>query len=191
MPPSKKKTKSRKYPEVDKFFNDIKKLNSQLKKIHKIDALDDVNYIKHPQVYWEYDQKPTMARGKDAKNIITKKELDVAYLPKTPLNKYIKCECLRFEEYHEYANLGKSAYTIGEFMEKIYIFYNKIKLTKTQLESFPNDSYDYVKNALIKLNKGKNVYRIDLIGDAKFFEGLIMNPVYFAEYIVYDLLTGS
>lgn len=44
--------------------------------------------------------------------------------------------------------------------------------------------FDYVKHALEKVKKGKSVYKIELIGDAKFFEGLILCKEIFDEYFI-------
>lgn len=123
MSSSKKKTLSK--SKKNDLFVRLKQLNKNTKdieKLHKLDIRGTSKYVKYPNIYWEYNEKPTDARGKENKSLITLGEFNTPYLPKTTINKFIKCGCLRFDNYYEFINLGTKAYTIGEVMEKFMIF---------------------------------------------------------------------
>ena len=120
--------------------------------------------------------------------IMTLKQLKKEILPKSESNKLLLVSCHRDNLFSETINLGYKQITYDSLFKILYIFYNKNELTLSYLNNLPNDIYSYVNDAIININKGKKVYRIDLIGNLCRFEGIeLLNK----DNNIYQLILGS
>lgn len=86
---------------------------------------------------------------------------------------YLIVPLTRFYKVSEIIPLDKEL-TAQNVMQKIYDFYHT-PLSEKELEkvqTFPDDSYDYLKDVLDKIANKKEVCYIDLRGDSDGFEGI-------------------
>ena len=119
---------------------------------------------------WNMYDKPNKAYY-NGKKIIDKK-LEEIILPKTYLDKLLLVAMHRFEENVEVINLGNEKYSYLKLFNLLYKYYNKEKLDIDVINKIPTDIDDYKKDAIVKYNSGKDVFRIDIIGSLCRFEGI-------------------
>lgn len=147
---------------------DYKKTNTEIKILF--------SYLSE-SVRWNLFDKYNEAYYNGKK--MTNKQLEKNILPKTENNKILIVDCHRDSLFTETINLGYDAINYKNLFKILYNFYNKEKLSLEYLIKIPNDIDDYIKDAIKNIKNGKNVYRIDLIGNLCRYEGIyIKNNIY-------------
>lgn len=120
-------------------------------------------------IKWNIYEDPTEAYDSGKK--ISQSKLNKVVLPKTMNNKIIMLNANRDYEYYEHITLPKKEITYKELFTAIYNFFNE-KLTLEQLKKIPNDTSDYVKDAIKDVKKRKVVRRKDIMGSLCRYENI-------------------
>lgn len=132
-----------------------------------------IQIIKLPNnKYWQTQLpvKEIKLTKKQANNIVVQNQNNISA--------YLILPFQRFNENQFWIELKNSTYTLEELLNVIYEFYNCKNLTLDDLEKLnSNDVYDYINNAKNKLinNPDSIVHPIEIMGDKRYFEGIIVN----------------
>jgi hypothetical protein len=119
-------------------------------------------------VMWLLNESPLNAYycGKQ----ITKSKLDSVAIKKNFFKMSLIIPVSRDESAHVSLTIKKSGVTYRELFTLLYDYYNKHELSLKELYEIGNDGWDYVKDAIARVKKGKTQYLIDIMGDLCRFE---------------------
>ena len=121
-------------------------------------------------VMWLLNESPLNAYycGK----LITKSKLDSVAIKKNFFKMSLIVPISRDESAHASLTIKKSGVTYMQLFTLLYDYYNKHELSLEELHSIGNDGWDYVKEAIASIKKGKRKYLIDIMGDLCRFENV-------------------
>lgn len=163
---------------IDNYMIDNYEINEEIKKMF--------SYMSEA-VRWNLYDAPTEAYY-DGK-LVTETKLNELILPKTKSDKLLIVPLQRYEEYVETILLTKNAYSYKQLFEILYSHYQK-QIDITFLKKVPNDSWNYVGDAMkcLQHNKNKIIKKIDIMGNLCRFEGI---KKYNKSSDMYYLILGS